>query len=274
MTAADRNRALLDWYDLNRRSLPWRGTSEPWPLLVSEIMSQQTQVSRVVPRWLVFMEAYPTPGDLAKADRGELIRLWAGLGYQRRAFNLQRAAASIDANGWPQNASELQRLPGIGPYTAAAVACFAFGEAVPAIDTNLRRVVSRWRGTALSGNTLEAAAAAELQADRPGDWNQAVMDLGAEMCLTREPECSRCPVSSWCIDPGVYQPPPRQSRYEGSRRQARAAVLRALAEVESSDITELALAHNLDPVTVESAVDSLINEGLISRDGAGRLSLA
>lgn len=263
--AAERTRALLAWYGKHRRDLPWRQTSDPWQILVSEVMSQQTQISRVVPAWSAFIERYPTPGDLARADRGELITLWAGLGYQRRAINLQQAARSIEETGWPADATGLMQLPGVGPYTAAAVACFAFGEPVPAVDTNLKRILSRWYGEPLSGAALNETAVAELPIDAPADWNQALMDLGAVVCRPRKPACGVCPVEHWCIDPGIYEPPPRQSTYEGSVRQARSAVLRTVARDGALSVTSLAERSGLERSRLESAISSLESDGTVQR---------
>ena len=260
MAAAERNRALLAWYDANRRPLPWRQTRDPWAILVSEVMSQQTQISRVVPRWEAFMARYPEPASLAEADRSELIRLWKGLGYQRRAINLQRAAAMISRDGWPTTSTELAGLPGVGPYTAAAVACFAFDEPVATIDTNLRRILSRWQGRALSGRDLSAAAGELVDLDRAGDWNQALMDLGAALCRPREPVCERCPVEADCLDPGVYQRPASQSRFEGSVRQARATILRHVAE---HGPTHLADIGGLERDTATRAAEALEAEGFV-----------
>ena len=264
---AERTRALLDWYRENRRDLPWRESSDPWSILVSEVMSQQTQISRVVPVWEAFMERYPTPADLARGDRAELITLWAGLGYQRRAINLQRAARVIEESGWPTEMAGLLELPGVGPYTAAAVASFAFGEAVPAVDTNLKRILSRWHGTPLSGSALNDVAVAEMPVHLPADWAQALMDLGATICRPRNPACEECPVEEWCIDPGVYEPPPRQSAYDGSVRQARAAVLRTIARDGALSLESLAERSGLERSRLEPAIASLVAEGTVQRAG-------
>lgn len=266
---AERNRRLLAWYDSNRRPLPWRETGDPWAILVSEVMSQQTQVPRVVPRWQAFMERYPDPGSLADSDRSELIRLWQGLGYQRRAINLQRTAERIVREGWPDTAAELRTLPGVGPYTAAAVACFAFGENVAAVDTNLRRVLSRWEGRPLTDAELSHVASARLDGDRPAEWNQALMDLGATLCRPRSPRCDRCPVEKWCSDPTIYEPPRRQSRYEGSVRQARAAILRHVAACGETPLEEI---RGLDSDTLATAAGALVSEGLLDlSDGIARI---
>jgi A/G-specific adenine glycosylase len=260
-----RNQALVAWYEREGRDLPWRGASDPWEILVSEVMSQQTQIARVVERIGPFLEAFPTPLDLAEASPEEAVALWAGLGYLRRLHSLRRAARAIADDGWPD---DLTRLPGVGPYTAAAVACFAFGAVVPAVDTNHRRVISRWLGTSLDGTALWEAASELIDPDRAAAWNQAVMDLGADVCR-RLPDCGRCPVSRWCADPTVYQAPPRQGRYEGSARQARAAVLRTLAGWPGAGVADLARTTGLSVDRIDSAVETLRVEGMVAPAGAG-----
>lgn len=230
-------------------------------------MSQQTQLSRVVTAWHAFVNRFPGPSDLVEAEVAELIELWADLGYHRRALNLRRAAAVIVQNGWPITAEGLRELPGVGPYTAAAVACFAFGEPVPAIDTNLRRVLSRWSGEALAGRRLDEAARQSIDADDPQSWNQAVMDLGATVCRPVDPRCGSCPVSRWCSDPTVYVPPPRQSRYDGSVRQARAAIVKRLAASGPSAVHDLSDLSGFDTDRLEQALDALVHEGTVRRVG-------
>jgi len=233
-------------------------------------MAQQTQLNRVVPAFERFMERFPAPVDLAGASLEELIRLWDGLGYQRRAVNLRKAAMRIAVGGWPTTSATLASLPGVGPYTAAAVACFAFGEAIPAIDTNLRRVISRWDGEALQGRSLETRATELIDEDHPAEWNQAIMDLAASICRPRAPACEACPVATWCKDPSVYVPPPRQSGYEGSVRQARAAILKQLAQGATTieDLSAIPAADHL-----HRALSALEREGVIERH-AGLVRLA
>lgn len=251
-----RNRSLHDWYRANARDLPWRRRRDPWSVLVSEVMSQQTRIERVITAHPEFLDRFPTPAALAAAELAEVIEIWGNLGYQRRAVNLWRAAALIDSNGWPTTMEELQRLPGVGAYTAAAVACFAFDQEVPAVDTNLRRVAGRWLGRTAGPDDY-----ARLMGGIPAaDWNQAVMDLAAAIC-TPDPDCNRCPVGEWCRDPGFYQPPARQSTYHGSIRQARAMILKALASgggVESVRHEESA-----------AALDALLAEGLVVAEPDG-----
>jgi A/G-specific adenine glycosylase len=223
---------LNRWYSRNKRSLPWRETRDPYAILVSEVMLQQTQVERVIPRWHAWLERWPTPAKLAAASPADVIREWQGLGYNRRALNLHRAACAIAADGWPD---DLTALPGIGPYTAAAIRNQAFGEAVLPVDTNVARIQER-TGHAFRPESL-----------------QALFDLGATVCLARVPRCDVCPLADGCPSRGRrYEPLRKQSRFEGSFRQRRAALLR-LVSAESQP---------LDGLDAE-AVESLCRDGLV-----------
>ena len=201
---------LLDWFAANGRDLPWRRTRDPYAILVSEVMLQQTQVERVVPRYVAWLARWPTVDALASASPGDVIREWQGLGYNRRGLNLHRAACKVARDGWP---TELTELPGVGPYTSAAVRCFAFGEDVLPVDVNVERVRRR------SGVGFGSAAA------------QALMDLGATVCLARIPRCDVCPLAAICQSRGVRDEPARkQGPFEGSFRQRRATTLRLVAD--------------------------------------------
>jgi A/G-specific adenine glycosylase len=202
--------ALLGWFEEHGRDLPWRRTRDPYAILVSEVMLQQTQVERVVPRYPAWLERWPTVESLAETPLNEVIRAWQGLGYNRRAVNLHRAAEQVSRDGWPEDLTE---LPGVGRYTADAVRRFAFDEPVLPVDTNIRRVQER------TGATFSAAAA------------HALMDLGATVCLARVPRCGICPLAHGCPSHGRrYEPARRQSRFEGSFRQRRARTLRLVSE--------------------------------------------
>jgi A/G-specific adenine glycosylase len=223
---------LLAWYAANGRDLPWRRTRDPYAILVSEVMLQQTQVERVVPRYLVWLERWPSVESLAAAPAAAVIREWQGLGYNRRGLNLHRAAGQIARDGWPH---DLTRLPGVGPYTAAAIRCFAFGEDVLPVDVNVQRVQRR------TGAVFSSAAA------------QALMDLGATVCLARIPRCGECPLATGCPSRGIREEPARkQGPFEGSFRQRRAATLRIVADAPQ----DLA---GLD----DEAVSSLERDGLV-----------
>lgn len=198
---------LLAWYDQHRRTLPWRGTSDPYAVWVSETMLQQTRVGTVLSYYPRFLDAFPDLAHLAAAEEDEVLKLWEGLGYYSRARNLHRGAQQVMAeyNGiLPHEPERLLKIHGIGPYTAGAIASIAFGQAVPAVDGNVIRVVSRLRGIRENvgipsvKRALAAAAAALVPADRPGDFNQAVMDLGSAICTPGTPDCDACPLRSCC----------------------------------------------------------------------------
>ena len=229
---------LLDWFRANGRDLPWRRTRDPYAILVSEVMLQQTQVERVIPRYRRWLERWPTAAALASAPLGDVILEWQGLGYNRRAVSLHRAARHVAAHGWP---NDLTELPGVGAYTSAAVRSFAFGEAVLPVDTNVRRVQER------TGHDFAPEAA------------QALFDLGATVCLARIPRCGVCPLAAGCPSRGSrYEPLRKQSRFEGSFRQRRAQALRLAAAGGQPDDAE--------------AVASLVRDGLVElHAGAVRL---
>lgn len=209
------------------------------------------------------MEAFPTPAALAASDPERAVELWGDLGYLRRLHHLRQTAVIVTEAGWP---TDLTVLPGVGPYTAAAVASFAFGAPVAAVDTNHRRVLSRWVGRPLRGRELADQAAELVEGSESAAWNQAVMDLGALVC-NPVPRCEECPVSAWCVDPCVYEPPPRQSEYPGSLRQVRAAVVRTLARQPLSSTA--ALAETVSSPHLEDALAALRREGMITGDKSG-----
>ena len=223
---------LLEWFRAQGRDLPWRETRDPYAILVSEVMLQQTQVARVVPRYLAFLERWPTVDALAAASPADVIREWQGLGYNRRALNLHRAARQIAANGWPDDLTE---LPGVGRYTADAVARFAHEREVLPVDTNVRRVIER------TGGDFGPTSA------------HALMDLGATICLARVPRCERCPLAEACPSRGRrYEPLRKQDQFEGSFRQRRAHTLRLVA-------ARTRRPEELEPDVLESlAADGLV----------------
>jgi A/G-specific adenine glycosylase len=224
---------LLAWFAEHGRDLPWRRTRDPYAILVSEVMSQQTQVERVLPRWRRWLERWPTVDALATAPAADVIREWQGLGYNRRALALHRAAKQVAARGWPDDLTE---LPGVGRYTADAVGSFAFGRAVLPVDVNVRRVSER------TGHEFSPAA------------GQALMDLGKTVCLARVPRCGLCPLAAACPARGSrFEPSRRQGRFEGSFRQRRAAALREV--VAGSQPRDAA------------AVASLARDGLVQVNG-------
>jgi len=213
-------RALLGWYDKNRRDLPWRATTDPYRVWLSEIMLQQTRVSAVLDHYRRFLERFPTIETLAAAPEDAVLASWSGLGYYRRARMLHRCAreiANLNAGHFPRTAKALRVLPGIGRYTAAAVASIAFREPVAVVDGNVERVLQRLAGRSLAQQDVWDRAQSLLDPSRPGDFNQAMMELGATVCLPREPRCLTCPVRASCAAQGEIsqpKPAPRQQRKE------------------------------------------------------------
>lgn len=219
--------ALLAWWDAGHRDLPWRRTHDPYAILVSELMLQQTGVERVVPKWSAFMERFPTLAALAAASPADVIRMWQGLGYNRRAVNLHRLAGVVvnESDGrMPATVPELQALPGVGPYTARAVASIAFGQPAAAVDTNVRRVLTRvveGAESARSPTGVQELADLMLAAERPGDWNQALMELGATVCTAAAPRCPVCPLRHLCAAaPHIRAVRERGERYRAPRQKA------------------------------------------------------
>jgi A/G-specific adenine glycosylase len=234
-------RALLDWFREHGRDLPWRKTRDPYAILVSEVMLQQTQVSRVVPRWADWLERWPTIEALAAASRAEVIVAWQGLGYNRRAVNLHAAAQRVAEDGWRDDLTE---LPGVGRYTADAVGAFAFGRPVLPVDVNVGRVLERTGG------------------EFGPDAAQALFDLGATICLARVPRCGECPLAARCPSRGRrYEPLRKQGPFTGSFRERRSRTLRLVAAGEAG-VTELD----------GDAVESLARDGLVEV-AAGRVRL-
>jgi A/G-specific adenine glycosylase len=224
------------WFDRHGRDLPWRRTRDPYAILVSEVMLQQTQVERVVARWSAWLVRWPTVEALAAAPAGDVIRAWQGLGYNRRAVSLHRAAQRVAVDGWPDDLTE---LPGVGRYTADAVGCFALGRPVLPVDVNVARVRDR------SGGDFTPASA------------QALMDLGATVCLARVPRCGICPLAAACPSRGQrFEPLRKQSGFEGSFRQRRAQALRLVAEAPRPLV-------ELD----REAVAALERDGLVRQTG-------
>lgn len=271
-------RRLLAWSRDDRRDLPWRRTRDPWAILVSEAMLQQTQVSRVVPRYQEFLAAFPTPQACADAPLAEVVRRWEGLGYNRRAVHLHEAArAVVDEHGGqvPDDLDALLALPGVGPYTARAVLAFAFGRDHGVLDTNAARVLAR----AVSGQPMKRSRAQALADDLVPEglgweWNQAVLDLGATICTKRSPDCETCPVATscrWAISGWPDPDPARdtagrsggQPPFEGSDRQGRGRLVDALrgGPVPLQRIPDVA-GWPEDPERARRVADGLVVDGL------------
>jgi A/G-specific adenine glycosylase len=257
--------AILAWYAAVRRDLPWRRTRDPYRILVSEVMLQQTQVARVVPYYEAFLAAFPDERALAAAPVAEVLRAWSGLGYNRRALALRAAAQVVAREGWPRDVEGLRALPGVGPYTAAAVASFAFGGQAAAVDTNVRRVIERLDRRRRPPPALAVRAAALLPPGRAADWNQALMELGATVCGARAAACDACPAAT-CRSRGrpLLAPAARRpaERFEDSDRWVRGRVVAALAAGEG-------LPGGIEPARLERALAGLERDGLVVRAGAG-----
>ncbi len=272
-------RAVLDWGAGSLRDLPWRASREPWPVLVSEVMLQQTPVTRALQPWRAFMMAFPAPVDLARAPLSAALVLWQGLGYPRRCRNLHDTAGLlVERHGGevPGDLEALLALPGIGPYTARAVLAFSFGADVAAIDTNISRVLARTAGEAMNARALGERAAAVLPAGRAWEWNQAMMDLGARICTARIPRCDECPLVSLCRWRGGSGPDPAarsagasrpQARFEGSDRQLRGRAMAALA-AGPLGTGELMRAMKVDdPGRCRRLLAALVAERLVVSEG-------
>ena len=272
--------AVNAWFERNKRGLPWRADGYPaWGILVSEIMLQQTPVARVIPRLDEWLARWPTPAALAAAAPGDAVRAWERLGYPRRALNLHAAAVAItELHGGvvPSDVDELLALPGVGAYTARAVAAFAYGERHPVVDTNVRRVLARAidgngeAGPVSTGRDLDAMEA-QLPVDRAQArvFNAAVMELGAVICTARNPRCDACPLADRCAWRAAGYPAYEgarravQKKYEGSDRQVRGVLLARLrATAGLVDATELAALWP-DALQRARALDGLLTDGLV-----------
>jgi A/G-specific adenine glycosylase len=286
--------AILAWYDANGRTLPFRATRDPYAILVSEAMAQQTQAARAGEAWTRFLTRFPTVAALAAARPSDVLRAWQGLGYNRRALALWRAAQVIVAEHdavVPSDVETLEALPGVGPYTARAVAAIAFGVPVGAVDTNVRRVLGRiMNGDAetLGRPAMQRLADAAVPTDRPGDWTHAVMDVGATLCRPARPACAACPAREWCAyrartadgrEPdtrGARRPAHRPSpAFPTTSRWLRGRILDRLRVAPDGEWVDLAGSigsHGADAVA--TATRALAREGLVELDGSARMLAA
>lgn len=273
---AQRDVALLTWFAAAGRDLPWRRTRDPWAVLVSEFMLQQTQVARVIPAYEAFLTRFPDVASCARSAAGDVVTLWSGLGYNRRALNLHGCATTVTEQfdgQVPDSLELLLDLPGVGPYTARAVLAFAFEHEVGVVDTNAARVLARWVGRSLTRSEVQIAADSCVPPGRGWAWNQAVLDLGARICTARSPECDICPVRPGCqwasdgfpeLDPAAGTGA-RQSSFEGSDRQGRGRLVEALRRgpVPPQPL-ELArvMGWPSDPTRAIRVADGVVDDGL------------
>ncbi|THV41557.1 A/G-specific adenine glycosylase [Glycomyces buryatensis] len=280
---------LLPWFEDQGRGgddLPWRqeGTTA-WGVLVSEVMSQQTQVARVAPVWERWMRRWPTPADLAAAPTADVLREWDRMGYPRRALRLQECARIVAEKydgSVPSDPAELERLPGIGVYTAAAVAVFHYGARHPVVDTNVRRVVARLGGAADAGTATTKADLAATEALLPDGAEAAarvsvaLMELGALVCTARKPECGVCPVAAECGFAGQEIPPGpsrKRQRYTGTNRHVRGEVMKLLRDADGPVPRERIDAVWPDSRMLDEAISQLISDGLVGTDESGQFEL-
>jgi A/G-specific adenine glycosylase len=267
------------WYDAEQRDLPFRRSRDPWPVLVAEVMLQQTQASRIAERFDAFLDRYPTPQAMAAVPVARVLADWSGLGYNRRAVLLHRAAGSLSATGWPETVAGLEALPGIGPYSARAVAAIAFDQPVGAVDTNVRRWLARRFAIdpddrkRLQDVADRLARTAGGEAGAAGTWTHATMEFGARICTARSPRCAICPVARGC--PSRRAPPrvrvPRASAHTAATRAARGSLLRALTADPSHRLTDrraralvARLSSDLDYLAITGG---LVRDGLAHRSG-------
>lgn len=263
--------AVLSWGAPRLRDLPWRRTRDPWEVLVSEVMLQQTQVARVIPRWEAFLVRFPTPAVCAGAALGDVLREWQGLGYPRRARNLHATAQQVtELGGFPRDLPGLLALPGIGRYTARAVMAFAFELDAAVVDTNIARVYARVAGERLTPKRVQAMADDACPSGDAWAWNQCLMDLGAVLCRPTNPACDECPVRAMCTWSGGAGPDPavgssgvsgKQARFEGSDRQARGRLMKALSDGPVGQ-DRVATIMQRDASVAARLVDDLVADGL------------
>ena len=273
--------AILTWYASRGRTLPFRDTTDPYAILVSEAMAQQTQAARAGETWTRFMATFPTVEALAHAPPADVLRAWQGLGYNRRAINLQRAARVIvDQHGGkvPSDLAALERLPGIGPYTARAVAALAFGVPVGAVDTNVRRVLGRIVAGdvgLLDTRRMQQVADGAVPPDRPGFWTHALMDIGATICKPRRPLCEACPAQPWCrYAPAPPTPEPRSravreaaAPFTTTSRWLRGRIVERLRAASNGEWVELAVPiGDHDQAAVDRALEALVRDGVVEVD--------
>ena len=283
MTSTPFQTALVSWADEVRRDLPWRRTRDPWAVAVSEVMLQQTQVARVISKWETFMARFPTLMACAASPQADVVRLWEGLGYHRRAVNLHRAAITVVEcfdGTFPRTIGELSTLPGFGPYTSRAVVAFAFEGHTGVLDTNVGRIIARAvAGRPVSTGEAQAIADGLVPKGHSWAWNQGMLDLGAMVCTKRAPRCEACPLCSTCtwFMAGCQGPDPAvgsaavsggQPRFVGSDRQGRGRLLGALrhAKVPESAIAE-AMQWPGDGARANRVASTLVADGLVRKVG-------
>lgn len=276
------SKEVLSWFGNVGRELPWRKSRDPWEILVSEFMLQQTQVARVVKKWPEFLQSFPTPEACAKSSLAEVIQHWSGLGYNRRAVHLHQCAnraTKMFGGDIPNAFNELQEFPGIGPYTARAIRVFAFGCDDAVLDTNVARILARVAGKSLSREEAQRSADNLVPSGKGWEWNQALLDIGATCCTARQPDCHSCPLFRHCQwkggdefsdDPavgsgGVSKP---QSKFVDSDRRGRGRLVSKLRSgpVRKSDLAEV-MGWPADKTRAQTVAEKVVADGLACNDG-------
>ena len=277
--------AVLAWGAEWLRDLPWRNTRDPWAVLVAEVMLQQTQIDRVLPRWSVFLERFPDAATCAAGSAGEVVQEWSGLGFNRRAIMLHRCATVLvkEHQGVvPKELLALLALPGVGPYTARAVQAFAFEQDSAVVDTNVGRVLARFAGHSLKPRQAQDMADASVPVGAGWAWNQAVLDLGSMVCQARAPRCGQCPIAEACVWQGNREkngpdPAPgsagvagKQSRFEGSDRQGRGRLVAALGlgPVDRNHLAQV-MGWVDDPERAHRVAATVVADGLAQETSSG-----
>ncbi|MGB1369742.1 MAG: A/G-specific adenine glycosylase [Acidimicrobiales bacterium] len=273
------------WWDSEKRDLPWRISRDPWAILVSEFMLQQTQASRVVEKYKTFLKRFPNPTTCANSTPGKVIELWSGLGYNRRAINLHRTAKTIaekHKGTVPDELSLLLDLPGIGDYTARAILAFSFEKDVAVVDVNVKRVLSRLEGRTLSMKEAQSIADQNLPTGEGWRWNQAMIEIGATICTARKTQCGKCPLKATCTwtknqaatDPAISVKSKKLETFEGSDRQGRGKLINALRNepIMGKDVPQI-LGWPNDHKRCKRVLEKLEKDGLIVIADSGKISL-
>ena len=273
------------WWDSEKRDLPWRISRDPWAILVSEFMLQQTQASRVVEKYKTFLKRFPNPTTCANSTPGKVIELWSGLGYNRRAINLHRTAKTIaekHKGTVPDELSLLLDLPGIGDYTARAILAFSFEKDVAVVDVNVKRVLSRLEGRTLSMKEAQSIADQNLPTGEGWRWNQAMIEIGATICTARKTKCDKCPLKETCTwtknqaatDPAISVKSKKLETFEGSDRQGRGKLINALRNepIMGKDVPQI-LGWPNDHKRCKRVLEKLEKDGLIVIADSGKISL-
>ena len=238
----DFNRYLLIWYKKNKRNFTWRGSRDPWKILLLEVLSQQTQLERANEYYELFISKYPNPESMARKRARTILRDWSGLGYNNRALRLHETSKLIAKHGWEEYKENLSSLPGVGEYTKNAIEAFAYGERVIPVDVNIMRVLRRYHGKNVNKNWIEDNLDTLIESSDPRNWNQAIMDLSSIICKSKEPACSLCPIENTCSKFIEVREGPKQSPFKGSSREKRGKILKQLLnsrELNFSDVQKL-----------------------------------